>query len=130
MMLQDMRLFDVREDQVKWVQEGVEWVQEGVKGVQEGVEGVQEGVQWVQEGVEWVQEGVELNGNSMKQVNSILKSWRNQFNDAMTEKSSICCSIRGEQMIYIELACQSGGHRVVGKLSFEYLLAHKWCYKI
>ena len=31
MMLQDMRLFDVREDQVKWVQEGVEWVQEGVE---------------------------------------------------------------------------------------------------
>ena len=34
-MLQDIGVFDVREDEVKetivdWVQEGVEWVQEGV----------------------------------------------------------------------------------------------------
>ena len=26
----------------------------------------------------------------------------NQFNDAMTEENFICCSIKGEQMIYIE----------------------------
>ena len=26
----------------------------------------------------------------------------NQFNDAMTEESFICCSIKGEQMIYID----------------------------
>ena len=41
----------------------------------------------------------------------------NQFNDALTDEIFICCSIKGKQMIYIELACQSGGHRVVGKLS-------------
>ena len=44
-MLQDIRFFDVREDQekvwVEWVQEGVEWVQEGVERVQERVECVQ-----------------------------------------------------------------------------------------
>ena len=45
-MLQDIRFFDVREDQVKWVQEGVEGVQEGVEWVQKGVERVQEGVEW------------------------------------------------------------------------------------
>ena len=54
----------------------------------------------------------------------------NQFNDALTDETFICCSIKGEQMIIIELACQSGGHRVVGKLSFESLLARKWCYNI
>ena len=26
----------------------------------------------------------------------------NQFNDAMTEESFICCSIKGEQMVYID----------------------------
>ena len=26
----------------------------------------------------------------------------NQFNDAMTEENFICCSIKGEQMIYID----------------------------
>ena len=44
-MLQDIRFFDVREDQaivwVEWVQEGVEWVQEGVERVQERVQLVQ-----------------------------------------------------------------------------------------
>ena len=30
------------------------------------------------------------------------KKRTNQFNDAMTEESFICCSIKGEQMIYID----------------------------
>ena len=81
-MLQDIRFFDVKEDQVKWVQEGVE--------------GVQEGVEWVQEEVEW----------RKSQRNMSIQFWSlegtNQFNDAMTEENFICCSIKGEQMVYID----------------------------
>ena len=47
-MLQDIKVFDVREDQV---QEWVEWFWEGIEWFQDGVE-------WFQDGVEWFSEGV------------------------------------------------------------------------
>ena len=50
----------------------------------------------------------------------------NQFNDALTDETFICCSIKGEQMIYILIGlavrrrlCKKS---VDGSLSFENLL--------
>ena len=40
-------------------------------------------------------------GSRRSQMSS-RKKQTNQFNDAMTEESFICCSIKGEQMIYID----------------------------
>ena len=37
-----------------------------------------------------------------KESMSSRKKRTNQFNDAMTEESFICCSIKGEQMVYID----------------------------
>ena len=42
-MLQDIKVFDVREDQVE---EGVEWYWEGIEWFQDGVEWFQDGVDW------------------------------------------------------------------------------------
>ena len=65
------------------------------------------------------------NNKILEMINAL-----NETIDVMTEKNFICCSIMGKQMIYTDLAWQSGGHRVVGSLSFENLLVRKWCYKI
>ena len=40
-------------------------------------------------------------GSRRSQMSS-RKKQTNQFNDAMTEENFICCSIKGEQMIYID----------------------------